>query len=259
MPLLDHFHPPVTERRTWEGFHGLWAAALVEKLNRDVLGEEYFADMQVHVGSAVEVDIATLQERVASGGGSATAVAPAWAPPATSLVLPTIFPDEIEVQVYSTVTGAQLVAAIELVSPGNKDRPETRQAFAAKCVGYLTRGIGLIVVDMVTNRQANLLDVPRRERPRIEDYGRKGARVVVRTGSRDGLCDPQRHRIGSDALSVTNRSPLPVAASTAAAGRDSRFPGDEDQMLYDILGRCRDDGRGSDDRGMQTSRDGHHQ
>jgi hypothetical protein len=156
MPLLDHFHPPVTERRTWEGFHGLWAAALVEKLNRDVLGEEYFADMQVHVGSAVEVDIATLQERAASGGGSATAVAPAWAPPATSLVLPTIFPDEIEVRVYSTVTGAQLVAAIELVSPGNKDRPETRQAFAAKCVGYLTRGIGLIVVDMVTNRQANL-------------------------------------------------------------------------------------------------------
>jgi len=49
-----------------------------------------------------------------------------------------------------------LVAAIELVSPGNKDRPETRQAFAAKCVSYLTRGIGLIVVDIVTNRLANL-------------------------------------------------------------------------------------------------------
>src|SRR3989442_1570982 len=46
--------------------------------------------------------------------------------------------------------------AAELVSPGNKDRPETRQAFAAKCVSYLTRGIGLIVVDIVTNRLANL-------------------------------------------------------------------------------------------------------
>lgn len=154
MPLLDHFHPPVSQRRTWEGFHGLWAAALVEKLNRDVLGEEYFADMQVHIGSAVEVDVATLQERrSASGGATETAV---WAPPTTSLVLPTVFPDEIEVQVYSTVTGAQLVAAIELVSPGNKDRPESRQAFAAKCVGYLSRGIGLVVVDIVTNRQANL-------------------------------------------------------------------------------------------------------
>jgi hypothetical protein len=160
MPLLDHFHPPVSERRSWEGFHGLWAAALVEKLNRDVLGDEYFADMQVHIGSRVEVDIASLKEADRAGaahssGGTAT-LAAAWAPPTTDLVLPTVFPDDIEVQVLSTVTGATLVAAIELVSPGNKDRPESRRAFAAKCAGYLTRGIGLIIVDIVTNRSANL-------------------------------------------------------------------------------------------------------
>src|SRR5262245_31752325 len=159
MPLLDHFHPPVSERRSWEGFHGLWAAAVVEKLNRDVLAEDYFADMQVHVGSQVEVDVATLAESRGTGApraAAATALAPAWTPPATDLVFPIVFPDDIEVQVFSTVTGAALVAAIELVSPGNKDRPETRQAFAAKCVSYLTRGIGLIVVDIVTNRLANL-------------------------------------------------------------------------------------------------------
>jgi hypothetical protein len=157
MPLLDHFHPPVSERRSWEGFHGLWAAALVEKLNQDILADEYFADMQVHIGSQVEVDIATLTEsRSAGQQGSATATAPAWAPPATSLIAPTVFPDDVEVQVFSTVTGATLVGAIELVSPGNKDRPETRRAFAAKCVSYLTRGIGVIVVDIVTNRLANL-------------------------------------------------------------------------------------------------------
>src|SRR5205085_4029445 len=99
MPLLDHFHPPVSERRSWEGFHGLWAAALVEKLNRDVLAEEYYADMQVHVGSQVEVDVATLEESRATGGGAAgtTAVA-TWAPPATELVMPAVFPDDIEVQ-----------------------------------------------------------------------------------------------------------------------------------------------------------------
>jgi hypothetical protein len=159
MPLLDHFHPPVSERRTWEGFHGLWAAALVEKLNRDILADEYFADMQVHVGSQVEVDIATLEEKqgagIPSAGGAAT-LAPVWTPPATDLVFPTVFPDDIEVQVFSTITGATLVAAIELVSPGNKDRADARRAFAAKCVGYLTRGIGLIVVDIVTNRLPNL-------------------------------------------------------------------------------------------------------
>lgn len=160
MPLLDHFHPPVSERRSWEGFHGLWAAALVEKLNRDVLADEYFADMQVHIGSQLEVDIATLNEARESGergsAGTAATLTTAWAPPATELVFPVTFPDDIEVQVFATSTGATLVGAIELVSPGNKDRPETRQAFAAKCVSYLTRGIGLLVVDIVTNRLANL-------------------------------------------------------------------------------------------------------
>ena len=159
MPLLDHFHPPVSERRSWEGFHGLWAAALVEKLNRDILADEYFADMQVHIGSQVEVDIASLaesrgiQERSA---GAAATLAQVWTPPATDLILPAVFPDDIEVQVFATVSGGTLVGAIDLVSPGNKDRPETRQAFAAKCVSYLTRGIGLIVVDIVSNRLANL-------------------------------------------------------------------------------------------------------
>jgi hypothetical protein len=160
MPLLDHYHPPVSERRTWEGFHGLWAAALVEKLNQDILDDEYFADMQVHIGSQVEVDIATLEESRNTAGSAGTtatvARAAAWAPPATNLILPTVFPDDIEVQVFATTTGATLVAAIELVSPGNKDRPQARQAFAMKCASYLTRGIGLIVVDIVTNRLANL-------------------------------------------------------------------------------------------------------
>lgn len=157
--LLDHFHPPISRRRSWEGFHGLWAAALVEKLNRDVLGEEYYADMQVHIGSQVEVDIATLEELPlgpTQTGATTAALERTWSPPATDLILPTVFPDDIEVQVLSTAAGPVLVGAIELVSPGNKDRPEARRAFAAKCVAYLMRGVGLVVVDIVTNRLANL-------------------------------------------------------------------------------------------------------
>jgi hypothetical protein len=156
--LLDHFHPPINQRRSWEGFHGLWAAALVEKLNRDVLADDYFADMQVHIGSQVEVDVATLEERRSSAEGGTAIAAPArtWTPPSTELVMPAVFPDEIEVQILATATGPSLVGAIELVSPANKDRPEARRAFAAKCMAYLTRGIGLIVVDIVTNRLSNL-------------------------------------------------------------------------------------------------------
>ena len=49
-----------------------------------------------------------------------------------------------------------LAAAIELVSPSNRDRPEARRAFVAKCASYLQRGAGLVIVDVVTDRLANL-------------------------------------------------------------------------------------------------------
>src|SRR5204863_2980347 len=88
-------------------------------------------------------------------GGVAQAT---WAPPVVTMVLDAVFPDDIEVQVFDTRDGAILAAVVELVSPGNKDRPETRRAFAAKCAAYLQRGIGVIVVDIVTSRHANLHD-----------------------------------------------------------------------------------------------------
>src|SRR6266545_3700208 len=115
---------PVSERRNWEGFHGLWAAAIVETLNRDILAEEYFADM--------EIDVAALEEPQSISGAAASGAPPGllpWTPHPPRLVMPTVFPDDIEVQVFTTTTGASLVAAIELVRPGNKDRPEARRAF----------------------------------------------------------------------------------------------------------------------------------
>jgi hypothetical protein len=48
------------------------------------------------------------------------------------------------------------VAAIELVSPANKDRPSHRRMFAVKCASYLQQGISVMVVDVVTERPGNL-------------------------------------------------------------------------------------------------------
>jgi hypothetical protein len=162
MPLLDHFHPPLLGHRHWEGFHGRWAAAMSDGLN-EKLPEEYFAEFQVTLGTRVEVDVATFSEDGAPeshrSSGAATAVqSRLWAPPAPIAVVPAFFPDDFEVQVFSNIAGPTLVAVIELVSPGNKDREETRRAFAAKCAAYLQRGIGLIIVDIVTSRHANLHD-----------------------------------------------------------------------------------------------------
>jgi hypothetical protein len=70
--------------------------------------------------------------------------------------MPAVFPDSFEVRVFSMSGGRTLVAAIELISPGNKDRLDKRQAFAAKCASYLHQGIAVVVIDIVTNRRANL-------------------------------------------------------------------------------------------------------
>jgi hypothetical protein len=163
MPLLDHFHAPLKDRRHWEAFHGRWAAAMADALNDGLLPEHYFAEFQVQVGSSVEVDVATFEEgdgeSVPRSNGPATALASmAWAPPKARARMPALFPDSIEVQVFATEAGPSLVGAVELVSPANKDRAEARRLFAAKCAAYLQRGIGLVVVDVVTSRKANLHD-----------------------------------------------------------------------------------------------------
>jgi hypothetical protein len=168
MPLLDHFHPPLSQQRHWESFHSRWAAALADALNSGLLPEGYFAEMQVTLGAGrVEVDVPTLKEPTngaaastpgTTGGGVATAAAAVWAPPAPAFELPASFPDDVEVLVFDTEGGPTLVGAIELVSPGNKDRPEARRAFAVKCLAYLQQGVGLVIVDVVTTRRANLHD-----------------------------------------------------------------------------------------------------
>jgi hypothetical protein len=166
MPLLDHFHPPLSVQRHWESFHGRWTAALADALNAGLLPTGYFAEMQVTL-SRVEVDVPTLEGRtngVTSGastpsvGGVATLAAPVWAPPAPALEMDAVFPGDMEVLVFSTEAGPTLVGAIELVSPGNKDRADARRAFAIKCLSYLQQGIGVVIVDIVTSRRANLHD-----------------------------------------------------------------------------------------------------
>jgi len=163
MPLLDHFHPPLSVERHWPSLHTLWTGALTRYLNGGRLPAGYFAEAQVYVGGRVEIDVASWEANSAGAsasgnGGTATLTAPVYAPPAPPMTWQATFPDQLEVLVYGSEGGPTLAAAIELVSPGNKDRPEARQAFVAKCATLLHEGVGLVVIDIVTSRQDNLHD-----------------------------------------------------------------------------------------------------
>lgn len=64
--------------------------------------------------------------------------------------------DGAAVNVFADAGDPHLAAAVELVSPRNRDRPAARQAFAVKCVGYLQQGSSIVVVDTVTTRRADM-------------------------------------------------------------------------------------------------------
>jgi len=157
MPLLDHFHPPLHGPRRWEGFHHAWATFIAQQLNQETLPPDYFAESEISLGPELEIDVATMEQTRQSGRDKSGATA-LWSPARPKLTAKVDFAhlDSYEVRVYQDLGGAELRAAIELVSPANKDRAGSRRTFAAKCAGYLKHGIGLVIVDVVTARAANL-------------------------------------------------------------------------------------------------------
>ena len=81
-----------------------------------------------------------------------------WAPSEPTLTVDIDFAEQYkyEVLVYDQSRGRHLVAAVEIVSPANKDRPENRRAFVTKCAALLQQGVCVSLVDLVTTRQFNL-------------------------------------------------------------------------------------------------------
>ncbi len=163
MPLRDHFRPPVSKKSSWEGFHGMWPASIVQQLRKQ-LPPGFVAEPRVHLGTLMEIDVGALESEDApriksssdaDNGGVATA---AWtgAPPVVAVDTDPPEEYEYEVRIFDVERDRQLVAAIELVSPANKDRPESRDAFVAKCAALLRKGVAVSVVDLVTIRRFNL-------------------------------------------------------------------------------------------------------
>lgn len=161
MPLRDHFHTPWSDENHWEGFHSAWANTIVRHLNASLLPPQFRAIPQVHLGTWVEVDVAAferngdrLQDTASSSGPVATLP---YTPPKPIQTVEIEFPEQdlFEVRILDESRGMRLVGAVELVSPGNKDRPETRRAFVSKCATYLRKQVGLLMVDVVTSRHAN--------------------------------------------------------------------------------------------------------
>jgi hypothetical protein len=158
MPLLDHFHAPLKKHHSWESFHSGWALSIARQLNKRPLPPGFLAEHQVTVGVAVEADVATFEKDREEEESSAFLAAAGWVPPRAVVATPVDLAgiDVFEVKVYDEDRARTLVAAVELVSPANKDRASHRRAFVAKCAAYLQENVSVIIVDVVTTRHHHL-------------------------------------------------------------------------------------------------------
>lgn len=137
--------------------------AIVQRL-APLLPDEYVAEPRVHLGTNFEIDVCTFEPEhpaarlpIQSGGNGGTATA-IWAPPEPTLAVAADPTEQYayEVLVFDESRTRQLVAAVELVSPGNKDRPASRRDFVAKCAALLGQNVCVSIVDLVTTRHFNL-------------------------------------------------------------------------------------------------------
>lgn len=153
MPLLDHFRPPASVRAPWTSLSTSWVRSVMAELNRTLPADRYLALAKAHLGPEAEADIAEFETSdewppFESTGGLAVA------PPVVTV--DTEVTDEFEVEVHDTKEAMALVGVIEFISPANKDRPDTRWRLVSKVKAYLNLGVGVILVDIVTSRHANL-------------------------------------------------------------------------------------------------------
>lgn len=179
MLLFDHFHGPLKTQRAWTSIHLQWGGAIAADLNRR-LPRRFVAETPFRLGSAVEADVAerenydphpagTRNGKVPTGtvgeGGVAVAADPdtaagmdLYTPPEPDLHMPGTFPDELLVEVRDATDAYRVIAVVEMMSPANKKERAERDRFVAKCLSYLSRGLGLVVLDIVTESRWNAHD-----------------------------------------------------------------------------------------------------
>jgi hypothetical protein len=138
-------------------FHQKWIAAISNLLNEKLLPRSYYSMVEQHA-QGVEPDVVTL-ERVDDRSSGATMVEEAVS---TRLKVQhveplTHFKDEVSAAWYAAkgsrvaiyhANGDRVVAFIEIVSFGNKDRQWSVQSFNDKLEDALNHGCHLLVVDL---------------------------------------------------------------------------------------------------------------
>ncbi|NLS93350.1 MAG: DUF4058 family protein [Planctomycetaceae bacterium] len=148
MPIHDWSH---VEHGVFHDFHQAWTIEIRNALNGGGLPPEFFAMAEQVLGGPIP-DVVTLKRvplpanSPQAGGGVAVTEAPPRARFVTSA----------EVDPYATKANrlvikhrlGEVVAVIEIVSPGNKSGVHALRSFVLKAAELLRSGVNLLIVDL---------------------------------------------------------------------------------------------------------------
>jgi hypothetical protein len=132
-------------------FHQQWIAELCARLNGGSLPAGYYALIEQHAGAAVP-DVLTFERLPPVKAENPTgSLAVATTPPRTRFVM------SAETDIYTAKANritvrhplGDVVAVLEIVSPGNKKSRHALDTFIEKSLDLLSRGISLLVIDLL--------------------------------------------------------------------------------------------------------------
>ena len=133
-------------------FHQQWSAAICDKLNTDVLPNGFYTLIEQH-SAAVAQEFLTLQRHLKSAPSQRPrgGIAVAESPPKTHIIN-----RGSEAEVYAAKANklairdklGELIAVIEIVSPGNKHSKLAIRKFVDKATELIRFGIHLLIIDL---------------------------------------------------------------------------------------------------------------
>ncbi len=142
---------------TWHDFHVVWIAELRNALNAGLLPPDYYAQAE-QIAGPLGPDVLTLREAIPNGpppthplDADAGAVTVATVPPRMRIKAEADMNDYVlkrRTIVIRHSSGDDIVALLEIVSPGNKRARQAIQSFADKAMEALYRGYHLLIVDL---------------------------------------------------------------------------------------------------------------
>jgi len=150
MPVHDWTR---VEAGIFHHFHHEWISEIARALNRGLLSPPYYA-LAEQIASGREPDVLTLKGPTAGGEPEANppgTVSLAAAPPKVH------FRARAEIDIYASkakavvirhVSGHQVIAVVEIVSPRNKKSRHGIRAFVEKAADLLRSGVHLLIVDL---------------------------------------------------------------------------------------------------------------